>query len=435
MGFQDVGEAYLMTMHQDAPVGPWPATVDLAMALSKITSLAERRALTHGLEVAVVAGTLATRLLSTGRESQGVMLGALLHDVGLLPLLSGLSPKEETALADHPQVIAAGQTSMIPGLAAHITLPQAIQRILHLDQEVADWIAQHHAFIDGSGLNARDAHHPPPLPANIIAFADTLLSQIPHTANAAKRWEDWQRAVPALGPNRFYPEILSACRDAFATIEDVKCLDPRHVAAAFGSLYPASPEAVKVSGLGLLEFSRWVGCQVDARQSCTRDEAVMTAELMVNMGKALHLPMDEIGQLALAGLLHDVGKIVIPLEHLGSERSFHGADKAALERHATVMEEIVSAIPGCEALGLWLGAHHESLNGSGYPYGRRRQDIPVGARMLAIADTYVALTRPRPFRPVAYRPQDALEILRKQQGRIFDPPLLTLLENIVVRKG
>jgi HD-GYP domain-containing protein (c-di-GMP phosphodiesterase class II) len=438
MGFEDVGEAYLLTRQKTGSDDPWPTALDMMLALSKLMSVAEGQPLTHGMEMAVVAGLLAETLGGTEKDRERLMQAALLHDMGLFQLLGRIQPEHEPTLAQHALHLLSGKTPPdIPGLERHLMFPTALLPLLHLDEDLPRWVAYHHTFFDRTGLvpDVASVEQPTPL-MNLLTFCDGLVCAMAGITNWQTRYEKGQAFIASLSPKRILPEIVDAYRTRFEQPDDLKILDHRALERRVFALYPKAQASPCLNGSEILEICRWIGLQADARQpQYTQGEATLTAELMVTMGLSLELPLQDLGQLALAGFLHDVGKVALSLDFLTTPRTLIADDRDRLCDHARLAEAIFADVPGFKTVAMWIGAHHECLNGSGYPYGRRRQEIPVGARLLALADSYVALTRPRPFRPMPYRPQDALEILKKQQGRSFDPSLLKLLEDTVCRKG
>lgn len=438
MGFEEVGEAYLLTREKTTTAEPWPRALDMMLALAKLMSAAEGQPVTHALEVAVLAGALAQSLVGSQRERMLLMQTALLHDMGFFNALEALQPHEDPGVSGHARMLLLEKPATLPpGLHNHLVFPPDLVGLLHLDPQISRWVAYHHTFRDRSGLLPDVADvATPTLSMNLVSFCDGVVTAMGGDTNRQRRFEKAQGFLAALPPARVYPEIVDAWRGLITAPEDLKLLDHRMLSRHIRGLYPEAGTSPYLNGSEILALCRWVGLQADAREpGYTEAESVTTAELMVEMGLALDLPLHDLGQLALAGLLHDVGKVALPLNFLTAGRALIADDRERLGLHARLVEEIFAEVPGFQTVAHWIGAHHEYLNGSGYPYGRRRQEIPVGARLLALADSYVALTRPRPFRPMPYRPHDALEILKQQQGRIFDPSLLKLLESTIRRRG
>lgn len=434
MGFAEVGEAYLLSQNKTESHEPWPRALDMMLALSKLMSLAEGHSVTHAMEMAMMAGNLAQVMAFSPKECRLVMQAALLHDIGIFQLFGRFTPTQEVAFTQHVAKIQAKDLSELPDIQRHLDFPQTLIALLHLDPEVARWIAYHHLFLDQSGLVPDLPRiERPSMGINLLTFCDSLMSALGKDKNLNHRFEYAMAFVQNdQTQRRFYPEIITAFQTTYDQPACFKLSDTQTTHQYFEQIYPASDAPDFLNSLEVLHLCRWVGHQIDRRQlSYTEHESDLTADLSVKMGRALKLPLESLGQLALAGLLHDVGKVAVPLAVLNSEKSLTGQDQSLMESHVHWVATIFGQVPGFQKISEWMGSHHEALNGTGYPYGRRRHEIPVGARLLALADAYVALTHPRSFRPMPYRVQDALEILKKQQGRIYDPSLLQLLEDVV----
>ena len=122
-----------------------------------------------------------------------------------------------------------------------------------------------------------------------------------------------------------------------------------------------------------------------------------------------------------ASLLHDMGKLAVPEYILNKPGPLTRAEFEKMKRHASVGAEILSAIEFPYPVVPIVRHHHESWNGTGYPDGLKGEEIPIGARILSVADCFDALTSDRPYRP--RMPDDeAMRIL--PTGRMYDPAMV-----------
>jgi putative nucleotidyltransferase with HDIG domain len=121
----------------------------------------------------------------------------------------------------------------------------------------------------------------------------------------------------------------------------------------------------------------------------------------------------------LAGAVHDIGKIETPLEIVNKPGPLSEEEFVVLEHHAGAGARMVSGL-GDEELAAIVRHHHERFDGSGYPDRLAGERIPLGARIVAVADTFDALTSLRPYRP-AMRHREALELLGAEAGTQLDP--------------
>src|SRR5258707_1365484 len=131
-----------------------------------------------------------------------------------------------------------------------------------------------------------------------------------------------------------------------------------------------------------------------------------------------------------AVLLHDIGKLAVPEYILSKPGKLTAAEYSKVMIHPVVGADILSNVEFPYEVVPIVKHHHEKWDGKGYPGGLKGEEIPFGARILTVVDCYEALTTNRPHRP-RYSRDDALELMRGEAGRTFDPAILEVfLANI-----
>jgi HD domain-containing protein len=169
---------------------------------------------------------------------------------------------------------------------------------------------------------------------------------------------------------------------------------------------------------------------VEARDENTRGHNLRVAELAVQIGRAMELPNDILRTLARAGLLHDVGKIGIPDAILSKPGALEPAEWTVIKRHPTMGHDILNRVPRLRREAEVVVAHHERIDGSGYPGGLRGDQIPLEARIIAVADTYDVLVSDRPYRK-AFGREHAVRILHEECGtHLWEPAVRALFRSL-----
>ena len=128
--------------------------------------------------------------------------------------------------------------------------------------------------------------------------------------------------------------------------------------------------------------------------------------------------------------LHDIGKLALSNRILDRPGRLTDAEYAKVKEHPVVTEQILDRVPGFSDLSPLAGAHHERLDGSGYPRGLTAAELTIPMRVLAVADVYEALTAQRPYRP-AYAAEHALEIMRVDVPGRLDGDAFAALEQLL----
>ena len=161
---------------------------------------------------------------------------------------------------------------------------------------------------------------------------------------------------------------------------------------------------------------------VDARDVYTGSHSSRVAELAAKIAQRMSLPGEEIELTRLAGSLHDLGKLAIPEEILRKPGPLTDAERLVLERHPQIGYRMLESL-GVDPVADWVLHHHERWDGAGYPEGLPGERIPLGARIIFVADAYDAMTSERVYRS-RLTDEEALEELERCAGSQFDPSVV-----------
>lgn len=169
---------------------------------------------------------------------------------------------------------------------------------------------------------------------------------------------------------------------------------------------------------------------VEAKDYSTGWHSENMVSLATEIGKSLRLGQEDINNLQYAAMLHDLGKIGIPDKILHKKGRLNKSEYQKIKSHPLIGAEIVRDIHFLKDVVPMIMYHHERFDGFGYSAGLRGKEIPLGARIIAIADVYQALVSDRPYRK-AYSKKDALQIIQEGAGTQFDPKIVETFLRII----
>lgn len=195
-------------------------------------------------------------------------------------------------------------------------------------------------------------------------------------------------------------------------------------AADVRRLYQQVQRSIYQSLLGLANA-------LEAKDPYTRGHSERVGAWARRVAAALGLPLHEIEAIGQAGLLHDIGKIGVPEAVLRKRGPLDESEWALMRRHPLVGAQIVAPFEFFAAGALVIRHHHERGDGSGYPDGLAGPAIPVGARIVAVADVYDALTSDRPYRAALPR-EAAIAQLGAEAGRTLDETAVAALVGLLL---
>lgn len=154
-----------------------------------------------------------------------------------------------------------------------------------------------------------------------------------------------------------------------------------------------------------------------------KGHGIRTARYAVHLGHAIGMPEAELTHLCLASLLHDIGLLTVLQSLLRKDGPLTDVEYALVQSHPRAGAELLEPIPFLRVPALWIAHHHERWDGCGYPYGLRGELIPMGSRILAVADTFDSLMSPH-WSGHRRDVESALCLLRLLAGSQLDPDLV-----------
>src|SRR6267143_1264829 len=172
-----------------------------------------------------------------------------------------------------------------------------------------------------------------------------------------------------------------------------------------------------------------LGAAIDLRDSETAGHSQRVCRYSLEIARAMSWSAKQLGSLARGAYLHDIGKLGIPDGILLKPGPLTADERTVMQRHVQIGFELVKGIPFLTDAAEIILTHHERYDGSGYPRGLKAEEILLGARIFAVADSFDAITSDRPYRRASPF-EEGRETIRRGAGRLFDPQVVDVFLSI-----
>ncbi|MEA3466736.1 MAG: HD domain-containing protein [Thermodesulfobacteriota bacterium] len=376
--------------------------------LSKILDLDEESTLSHGLRVAELSQAIA-RQLSHDKPGQ-LFIAGLLHDIGGVSLDKHILHHARDGFQDMES-------------RQHSTRGANILKSFHPFQTLAGWVADHHERYDGTGFPEGKSRHNITSEGGIIHLADLLdifIRSYPQSTLA-----DIRKFLNNQSAASVSPVIVEAAKRIFSTQENIALLKKNTSDEIFCSTFDVdSLEIDSISVPELISQLLWLIAQVpDCKRTGREFHSNRVAFYCHRVAKTFNsLDVDPIHAL-WAGLLHDIGLRSVSVQELKKEPSVLAKESLLYRQHPLVSAELVATVKALEHFAPAIAAHHENLDGTGFPKGLTKSELPLIAQIISICDRYDILAGEIKGE-VRVGHQHAINELKKGRGHIFSPELL-----------
>jgi HD-GYP domain-containing protein (c-di-GMP phosphodiesterase class II) len=172
---------------------------------------------------------------------------------------------------------------------------------------------------------------------------------------------------------------------------------------------------------------------LDTRAPGTYVPRASFLKIALAIGQEMRLTTNDLKSLEYAAILHDAGEIIVPDEVLTKPAKLTGKEYAIVKEHPAVGVEIIKHMKALKSATPIVLYHHEKYDGSGYPRGLKKDQIPLGARIMAVVSAFEAMVTKRPYRTIKSI-EEAMEEIKNNAGTQFDPKVVDVFLKIMERK-
>ncbi|HEY7528156.1 MAG TPA: HD domain-containing phosphohydrolase [Candidatus Deferrimicrobiaceae bacterium] len=393
-----------MNVVEDIRINLW----DLVHPLAKTLDMMSPAVAEHSLRVAYLALRIAEELPLSAEERRELAIAGALHDIGAFSLSDRLD------LLDFEEA-----KPMQHSIAGYLLLKDFPPL-----SRVAPMVEFHHLpWNHGDGRTCRGKAVP--LGSHILHLADRVAVLISDGPDALEQVDRIFSTIVKHQGERFLP----ACVDALSRIAGKEYVWLEIASSSMESVLRRnlSFQVAEIDMDGLLELSRLICRIIDFKSAFTATHSSGVAAAGGALARLAGFSSRECRLLEIAGYLHDLGKLAVPSEILEKPGTLSPREWNIMRTHVFYTYQVLDSIEPLSVIASWGGLHQERLNGSGYPFHYTREQLPLGARIMAVADVFTSLAEDRPYRRAMTR-ESATGVLREMSGRgELDEPLVELL--------
>lgn len=369
---------------------------DLAMSIAKVVDLMNAAIGQHHMQVAYWAYRLADVLALPDDEKFDIFVAGLLHDIGAFSLKERL---DLLAFEDSRP----GEHAIAGSLILERFEPFAA---------IADLIKFHHVPWK-QGRGARQDGAQVSTGSHILHLADRVAVQISPNEPVLGQVRTICETVSKQSGERFVPEHV----DALLSLKHREYIwldaTSEHMETVLKMTVPFPNR--EFSARQLVEFSKLICRLIDFKSEFTATHSSGVAAVAVELAHATGFSKHERGMIEVAGYLHDLGKLAIPSEIIEKKGPLNENERFIMRSHVYHTYQTLEPFEVLRPASRWGALHQERLNGTGYPFGFNADDLPLGARIMAVADVFTALTENRPYRE-GMEPKPAMAVLQSMSA-------------------
>lgn len=352
---------------------------DFIASLSRTMDLMDSAVVAHHFRVAYIALRLAEELGLSVERRRNILWAGMLHDIGAFYFHERLHLLESEIESAHQ----------------HAEAGCLLLKIFKPFSEMATLVRFHHVPWE-NGKGALFHNVVVPEDSHVLHLADRIASRVPALPIIPRDGRDKILEIANQSGERFIPENVEAflrlAEKEFFWLEMLSPSMENILRRAIPSLW------IDLQSDLLTDFAYLLCRLIDFKSHFTATHSSGVAASAVTLAAHIGFSRKEQQTMRIAAYLHDLGKLAVPAEIIEKPGRLSAEERDVMMGHVYFTYDILSRIDGFETVTAWSSLHQERMDGSGYPFHFREDDLPLGARVMAVADVFTAITEDRPYR-------------------------------------
>ncbi len=383
---------------------------DLIECLSKAMDLVCPSLVNHHERVAYIAFSIGAEIGLPPERLRELVLAGSLHDSGALSLRERLDALRFD----------------LEGPFEHAELGYLLLRSFEPLGAVARLVRHHHVPWDARGEVSDAVGEEIPLGSHILHLSDRVAVLIQDGEEPLGQVKGICEKINERSGTLFSPELLEVFRSL--AVKEYFWLDAASDSPGGVLRSMVGLESTELGLRGLLGLSNLFRQIIDFRSRFTATHSVGVAVGAEALAREAGFSDRECLMMRVAGHLHDLGKLAVPVEVLEKPGRLTESEIGIIRSHTFHTYRILEPIRDLETINAWGAFHHERIDGTGYPFHHRGEDLSLGSRIMAVADVFTAVTEDRPYRAGMSKGETLRVLQRMAARRGLDPVVVGMLE-------
>jgi HD-GYP domain-containing protein (c-di-GMP phosphodiesterase class II) len=379
---------------------------DMIMCLSSALDLVSPSVVNHHKRVALIASSIASEVDLPIEDQRNIIMAGLIHDLGAITLQEKLKIKHYN----------------LESTQSHAELGYILIRLFRPFEKLAPLVRYHHVpWNNGKGKQYQDKKVP--LGAHILHLADRIEVLIDRDKHILGQPDLIIDRIANDSGKKFIPKLVEAFkRMAKREFFWLDCLSPKIDEIL---LRNSKLEKVELDLDQLQNLARLFSQIVDFRSRFTATHSTGVSASAEALAGMMGLSDRDCKLMRVSGYLHDLGKLAVPSEILDKTAALTSEELHIIRTHTYHTFRILSHVDELYDISIWGALHHERLDGSGYPFHYKGEEMPLPSRIMAVADVFTATTEDRPYR-AGMGKEAVMDVLKNLSNNgLLEPDIVT----------
>jgi HD-GYP domain-containing protein (c-di-GMP phosphodiesterase class II) len=397
---------------------------EVLVALSTVLDLAYPQLANHHKVCALISLKIANEMKLGKEMKRNLFYASLVHDIGILTIGESIDVHQIDAVDPHRHAYI-GYRLLKDNAFFTKAAPEAANIVLY---HHAPWREMENASLRTNLLNAivKTTEEEISIASYILSLADKVSILIKPDKFILHQAGEIRRAIEELTLKLFPENVI----EAFLSVSSKESFWLELTCPHLESLLfeQANFPQIPLSWEEELSIARLICDITDFKSPFTAVHSFSVGEIAEKIASFCGFSEEELKMMRIAGYMHDLGKLAVPIEILEKNGRLTPDEFEVVKAHPFYTYMVLSHIKGWERIKNWAAFHHEHLDGTGYPFHLKEEDLDLGSRIMAVADVYSALREFRPYRGVMAK-EDVMGILKKlAEDRALDSELVSIVE-------